>query len=112
MSQLQPAKLLRIHISESDRHNGIPLHEAIVRRCRELGIAGATVLRGLEGFGETAELHRPRLLHDDQPIVIVIVDTEEKLATLIPAIEAMLDTGMMALSTVDSVRIQKSSSPR
>jgi hypothetical protein len=107
MPQPQPAKLLRIHVSESDRHNGKPLHEAIVARCRELGIAGATVFRGIEGFGETAELHRPRLLHRDQPIQIVIVDTDEKMKTLIPAVEAMLDTGMMALSDVDAVRLQK-----
>ncbi len=112
MPQTQPAKLLRIHVSESDRHNGKPLHEAIVDRCRGLGIAGATVFRGVEGFGETAELHRPRLLHRDQPIQIVIVDTEEKMRTLVPAIEAMLDTGVMALSDVTARRIEKSSQPR
>jgi len=112
MPQLQTAKLLRIHISESDRSNGKPLYEVIVARCRELGIAGATVFRGLEGFGETAELHRPRLLHKDQPIAVVIIDTEEKMNTLIPAVEAMLDTGMMALSNVGVLRVEKGSQPR
>ena len=58
MQLVQAARLLRIHISESDRYEGKPLYEAIVQKCRELNIAGATVFRGLEGYGETAEMHR------------------------------------------------------
>jgi hypothetical protein len=111
MPEAAPAKLLRVHISEADRFEGKPLHEAVVARCRELGIAGATVFRGLEGFGETAELHRSRLLHRDQPIVVVIVDRAEKIATLVPVIEGMLDTGMMAVSDVAAVRIQRAGGP-
>ena len=107
MSQGYPAKLLRIHISESDRFQGKPLYEAIVAKCRELKIAGATVFRGLEGYGETAEMHRAHLVRHDQPIIITIVDSGESLATLIPVVENMMDTGLMAVSDVQVVRVQK-----
>src|ERR1035438_4644882 len=104
-----PAKLLRIHISEGDRFGDRPLYEAIVAKCRELRIAGATVFRGLEGYGETAEMHRAHLVGHDQPIVISIVDTAEKLGALIPIVEAMMDTGVIAVSDVQAVRVQKAS---
>ena len=70
-------------------------------------IAGATVFRGLEGYGETAEIHRHHLTRKDQPIVVTIVDTAENLARLIPEVEAMMDTGMIATSDVDYMRIEK-----
>jgi hypothetical protein len=104
-----PAKLLRIHISEGDRFDGQPLYEAIVAKCRELKIAGATVFRGLEGYGETAELHRPHLVRHDQPILISIVDTSDKLNGLIPVVEEMMETGVIAVSEVQAVRVQKAS---
>lgn len=107
MPKTEPARLLRIHISESDRFEGKPLYEALVARCREMKIAGATVFRGLEGFGESAELHRPHLGHRDQPILITIVDTEENIVRLLPAIEPMIDTGLMAISDVEVIRVQK-----
>jgi uncharacterized protein len=72
-----------------------------------LGIAGATAFRGLEGYGETAEIHRHHLIRKDQPIVINILDTEENLARLIPEVEAMMDTGMIATSDVEYLRIEK-----
>src|SRR6266566_2030492 len=103
-----PAKLLRIYCSERDRYNGKALHEAVVDRCRELKIAGATVFRGLQGFGESAEMHRSHLLGHDQPIVITIVDSEQSVERLIPVIEEMMDTGMIAVSDVTALRIQKS----
>jgi uncharacterized protein len=78
-----------------------------VHRCRELKIAGATVFRGLEGFGESAELHRNHVIRKDQPIVVTIVDTAENLARLIPEVEEMMDTGMIATSDVDYMRIEK-----
>ena len=101
------AKLLRIHISETDRHQGKPLYEAIVAKCRELKIAGATVLRGLEGYGETAEMHRAHVIHHDQPIVIVIVDAPENLDKLTPIVEEMINTGILASSEVEMIRVQK-----
>ncbi|HEY1204951.1 MAG: DUF190 domain-containing protein [Bryobacteraceae bacterium] len=102
-----PARLLRIHISESDRYRGKPLYEAIVAQCRALKIAGATVLRGLEGYGETAEIHKTHLMHHDRPVVISIVDTAENLARLVPVVEEMMDTGLIAVSEVKAVRVQK-----
>ena len=103
----QPARFLRIHISESDRYQGKPLYEAIVQKCRELKIAGATVFRGLEGYGETAEMHKSHLIRKDQPIVISIVDTAENLDRLVPVVEEMMDTGLIALSDVKAIRVQK-----
>jgi hypothetical protein len=102
-----PAKLLRIHISEGDRFQGKPLYEAIVAKCREMKIAGATVFRGLEGYGESAEMHRSHLARHDQPIVISIVDTADNLSGLVPVVEEMMDTGLMAVSDVRVVRVQK-----
>jgi uncharacterized protein len=107
MRTTKKAQLLRLHFGESDRYNGRPLYEAIVHRCKELGIAGATAFRGLEGFGESAEIHRHHMVHKDQPIVVTIVDTAENLARLIPEVEEMMDTGLIATSDVDYVRIEK-----
>jgi PII-like signaling protein len=101
------AKILRLHFGESDRYGGKPLYEWVVDRCRELRIAGATVFRGLEGYGESAEIHRHRVARKDQPIVVTIVDTAENLARLIPAVEEMMDTGMIATSDVEYMRIEK-----
>ena len=102
-----PARLLRLHLSEHDRHKGRPLYEAIVTRCMELGIAGATVFRGLEGYGETAALHRAGIMRHDQPIVVTIVDTAENVARLIPEVEAMMHTGMIAWSDVEVIRVTR-----
>ena len=104
----QPAKILRVHISESDRYQGQPLFEAIVAKCRELHIAGASVFQGLEGFGESAEIHRAHLVQHDQPLVIAIVETPENIGRLVPAIEAMLDTGLLSISDVEMIRVTKS----
>ena len=107
MPTYQPAKLLRLHVGESDRFNGKALHEAILEKCRELKIAGATVFRGLEGYGETAEIHRPHLLSRDLPIVVQIVDTAENIERLLPVIEGMMGKGLIAISPVAALRIHK-----
>ena len=107
MRTVKKAKLLRLHFGESDQYKGKPLYEAIVNRCKELKIAGATVFRGLEGYGETAEIHRHHLIRKDQPIVVTIVDTAENLGRLIPEVEEMMDTGMIATSDVEYMRIEK-----
>jgi uncharacterized protein len=107
MRTAKKAKLLRLHFGESDQFGGKPLYEAIVDRCKELKIAGATVFRGLEGFGESAEIHRHHVMRKDQPIVVTIVDTAENLDRLIPEVERMMDTGMIVASTVDCIRIEK-----
>jgi len=107
MRTVKKARLLRLHFGASDRYDGKPLYEAIVNRCKELKIAGATVFRGLEGYGETAEIHRHRLMQKDEPLVVTIVDTAENIERLIPEAEAMMDTGMIAASDVEAVRIEK-----
>ena len=107
MLRARPAKLLRIHISESDHYQGKPLYQAIVNKCREMKIAGATVFRGLEGYGGTAEIHKAHVVRHDQPILITIVDSAENLASLVPAVEEMMDAGLLALSEVKVVRVQK-----
>jgi len=101
------ARLLRIHLSETDRRDNKPLYEVIVARCRELGIAGATVLAGVEGYGETAALHHAHLLRNDRPVVITVIDSVEKIARLVPVVEELLPTGVLAWSDVEMIRIQK-----
>src|SRR5580658_2286632 len=103
----QAAKLLRIHISEADRLRGKPLYEAIIGRCRELKIAGASVFLGLEGYGETAELHKAHLVRSDRPVLITVVDTPENIERLIPVVAQMMDTGLLATSDVQMIRVEK-----
>jgi uncharacterized protein len=111
MIDSQPSRLLRVLVSEKDRCGGAPLYEAIVAKCRELHIVGATVFRGLEGFGDSAEIHRHRLLDHDLPIVITIVDSEPNINRLLPALEEMIDTGLIAVSDVNARRICRSVNP-
>src|SRR5271166_3424775 len=107
MQTYQPAKLLRVHFTERDHHQGKPLYEAIVEKCRELKIAGATVFRGLEGYGDTAEIHRSHVIRHDLPIVVHIVDSPENIQRLVPILEDMMDKGLIAISDVSTIRIQK-----
>ena len=105
-------KLLRIFIGESDRHQGVPLYEWIVRRAREEGLAGATVLRGLEGFGAHSRLHTAKILRlsTDLPIVIEIVDTEEKIEAFLPAIDSAIGEGLVTIEKIE-VRFYRSGHP-
>jgi uncharacterized protein len=107
MQPYQPAKLLRLHFTERDRYQGKPLYEAIIEKCRELKVAGATVFRGLEGYGDTAEIHRSHVLRHDLPIVVQIVDSPENIQRLTPIVEEMMDKGLIAISDVSTIRIQK-----
>lgn len=107
MQNYQPAKLLRLHFTERDRYQGKALYNAIVQKCLELKIAGATVFRGLEGYGDTAEIHRSHILTHDLPIVVQIVDTEDNVRRLLPLLEEMMDKGLIAMSDVSILRIQK-----
>ena len=103
----RPGKILRVHISETDRFAGKPLYEAIVERCRELKIAGATVFLGLEGYGETAAIHKAHIVKSDRPVVITIVDAHERIEALIPVVAGMLETGLIASSEVEMIRVEK-----
>jgi hypothetical protein len=98
-------KLLRIFIGENDKQDGLPLYEWIVRQAREQGLAGATVLRGLEGFGAHSRLHTAKILRlsNDLPIVIEIVDTEEKIEAFLPLIDSSIVEG---LATVERVEVR------
>jgi len=106
MRPAQSAKILRMHISESDRHQGKPLHEAIVAKCRELKIAGASVFLGLEGYGETAEMHKAHFVRSDRPVLITVVDTPENIERLIPAVAELMATALMAVSDAQIIRVE------
>jgi len=95
--------LFRILIGENDRHDGIPLYEWIVREARKSGLAGATVLRGLEGFGAHSRLHTARILRlsSDLPIVIEIIDTHEKIEAFLSVIDEVIEDGLATLEKVE-----------
>lgn len=98
------AKMLRIHFGEDDKWHDKPLYEAIVMKCRELDIAGATVFRGIEGYGASTLIHKQHLLRSsDRPIMVSVVDTEEKIKTLMPALDEMVDEGFIAMSEVEVI---------
>jgi hypothetical protein len=96
------AMLLRIFIGESDRWHHQPLYEAIVLKAREMHLAGATVLRGPIGFGKSSRIHTAKILRlsMDLPIVVEIVDTEEKLNTFLPVLDEMMKGGLVTLEKV------------
>jgi len=96
------AILLRIFIGESDRFEHKPLYEAIVLRAREMHLAGATVLRGPMGFGKSSRLHTAKILRlsMDLPLVIEIVDSEEKIQAFLPVLDKMMKGGLVTLEKV------------
>jgi uncharacterized protein len=98
----QDAMLLRIFIGESDRWHHQPLFEAIVLKARELHLAGATVLRGPMGFGKSSRLHTAKILRlsMDLPVVIEIIDSEEKLTSFLPMLDEMMKGGLVTLEKV------------
>jgi len=98
-------KLLRIFIGEQDRWEGRPLHEAIIETAREMGLAGTTALKGFSGFGCKSHLHTAKLLRlsDDLPIVVEIVDSEEKIGALLPKLDVMVREGLVTLEKVQVV---------
>jgi PII-like signaling protein len=108
-------KLLRIFVGESDRYRGRPLYEAIVHRAHELGLAGATVWRGIEGYGAASRIHTAKILRlsEDLPVLIEIVDTEEKIRAALSEFDAMMEaSGGGGLITLESAEIIKYSHGR
>jgi PII-like signaling protein len=103
-------KLLRLFIGESDTWHGKPLYQAIVERVRQEGLAGATVLRGIEGFGADSHLHTSRILRlsEDLPVVIEIVDTPEQIDRVVPILDEMVGEGMLTLERVQIVSYRSS----
>lgn len=106
-------QLLRIFIGESDRWGGRPLYEAIVHTAREQGLAGTTVLRGLEGFGAHSRIHTAKILRlsEDLPIVIEIVDKAEKIQAILPTLDQMVQEGMITLEKVHIVAYRHNGAP-
>src|ERR1700690_4476991 len=98
--------MLRIHFGEDDKWHGKPLYQAIVEKCRQLDIAGATVYRGVEGYGASTLIHRAHLLSvsSDVPIMVSVVDSEEKIRKLIPVLDEMVDEGLIAMSDVEVIK--------
>ncbi|MFV2072666.1 MAG: DUF190 domain-containing protein [Thermoanaerobaculales bacterium] len=109
MTTTDKGHLLRIFIGESDRHKGMPLSEWIVREARRQGLAGATVLRGVEGFGAHSRLHTTKILRlsSDLPVVIEIVDRIERIEAFLPSIDGAITEGLATLEKVE-VRIYRS----
>ena len=99
------ALLARIYIGEADHWHGRPLYQAIVELLRERGIAGATVLRGIEGFGAHARLHTARILRlsEDLPLLIEVVDREDRLRAVLPELDAMVVDGLITLERVEVI---------
>ena len=95
---MSPAKMLRVFVAGDAKCDGRPIYEAVVAKCRELHIAGATVLRGNEGFGSGPEIQT-------RPVEVAIVDDAEKIDGLIPALEGLLATGAMVVSDVRMKRV-------
>lgn len=95
--------LVRIYIGESDQWHGRPLYQAIVERLRERGLAGATVLRGIEGYGARAHIHTTRLLRlsEDLPVVIEAVDQEDRIRAVLPELDEMVGDGLITLERVE-----------
>jgi PII-like signaling protein len=106
MQTPQQAVLLRIFMGEDDRAEGRPLYEALVLKARDMGLAGATVLRGPMGFGHASRLHTAKILRlsQDLPMVIEIVDREDRIQTFLDAIEPIIGAGLVTLEKVTVIR--------
>jgi len=97
--------LVRIYIGEADHWHGRPLYQVIVELLRERGLAGATVLRGIEGFGAKAHLHTTRLLRlsEDLPVLIEVVDQEDRIRAVLPELDGMVGDGLITLERVEVI---------
>jgi PII-like signaling protein len=100
------AKMMRIYIGENDKWNGKPLHEAIVQGLRAHDIAGVTVYRGILGYGANRRIHKDAALSlsHDRPILLSVIDTEEKLQAFMPILDQMVQQGLVVLSNVDVIK--------
>lgn len=99
-------KMLRIHFTEADQWRGASLYKAIVAKCKELDMAGATVYRGVEGFGASARIHHARSLSVSRnaPVMVSVIDRDEQIQKLLPHLDEMIAGGLVAVSTVDVIR--------
>jgi len=111
MKTLQTGTLLRIFIGSSDKYQGLPLYEAIVVKARELKLAGATVLRGVMGYGKNSWIHTAGLLtlSTDLPVVIELIDSDEKIHAFLPAVDEMVTEGLVTIEQVTVIKYGPSS---
>lgn len=111
MKEQFQARMMRIHCGESDQWKGQPLYEAIFEKCHELGMAGAIVYRGIEGYGSSTRIRHSSYwsFSHDAPMMLSIIDTEEQIAKLTPHLDEMVEEGLIAISTVDVIRYSKAS---
>lgn len=100
------AKMLRIHFGEDDKWEDKPLYRAIIEKCRELDIAGATAFRGIEGYGASTLIRRPHRLSfsHDAPLMVTVIDSEEKIRKLLPFLDRMVGEGLIAISDVEVIK--------
>jgi len=105
MKKSGKAKLLRLHFGENDKWQGKPLHQAIIEKCREMNMAGATVYRGIEGYGASTLIHRRHLLSfsQDLPLTVTVVDSGENIQKLVGVLDEMVTEGLIAISDVDVI---------
>lgn len=108
-----PGLRLRIYIGETDQWHGRPLHEALVIRAREMGLAGATVLRGVEGFGARSRLHTAKVLRlsENLPMIVEIVDREDRVRAFMAACDEMITDGLVTSDAVEIVKYVASTPP-
>ncbi len=106
MKSSDKAKMLRIYFGEDDKWKDRPLYEAIVQKCRELDLAGATVFRGIEGYGASTLIRRAHHLSSshDAPIMVSVIDSDEKIQKLLPFLDQMVDEGLIAMSDVEVIK--------
>jgi uncharacterized protein len=111
MKEQFAANMLRIHFGERDKWQGKPLHEAIVEKCRELGMESAIVYRGIEGYGTSTRIRHSShwRFSKDAPIMLSIIDTEEQIHKLIPYLDEMVQEGLVAMSRVEVIRYSRGS---
>src|SRR5262245_35676635 len=105
MNIAEEGYLLRIFVGESDKHGHVPLYEAIVLKARETGLAGATVLRGVMGFGRNSVMHTAKILRlsEDLPMVIEIVDSRERIEGFLPILDTLIPEGLVTLDQVQVI---------
>jgi hypothetical protein len=96
------ATLLRIFFGEDDKHDGLPLYEAIVLKAREMHLGGATVIRGNMGFGQSSRIHTTKILRlsQDLPLIVEIVDSKDKIDAFLPVLDQMMGSGLVTIEKV------------
>ncbi|MGH9600278.1 MAG: DUF190 domain-containing protein [Terracidiphilus sp.] len=114
MKEQFQAKMLRIHFGEADKWQGKPLHEALLVKCRDLGMAGAIVYRGIEGYGTSTRIRHAShwTFSKDAPIMLSVIDTEEQIARLLPHLDGMVDEGLIVILDVEVIRYFRGESAR